>query len=143
MAEHDRDLVATIADAVSAYLGVGSPKEAAHEVLTDLEAQGWTISHPNDTEPPEAGRGQPLVTVRHRWRMGKTNSDAWEYMTYGIPAADAATTREIWEKGLNDLGRQGWEAVGTVTFPVTANHGLSPQVERTDALLLKRSTAPG
>jgi hypothetical protein len=50
MAEHDRDLVATIADAVGAYVHDADPDEVAVEVLTDLEAEGWVIRHPNDTD---------------------------------------------------------------------------------------------
>jgi hypothetical protein len=50
MAEYDRDLVATIADAVSAYVRDARPDDVAVEVLIDLEAEGWEISHPNDAD---------------------------------------------------------------------------------------------
>jgi hypothetical protein len=57
MADYDRDLVATIAEAVSAYVSDAKPDDVALEVLTDLQADGWEIRHPNDAdggafEPP-------------------------------------------------------------------------------------------
>lgn len=50
MADYDRDLVATIAGAVTAYVRDAEPEDVAIEVLTDLEAEGWEIRHPNDAD---------------------------------------------------------------------------------------------
>ena len=60
MADYDRDLVASIAGAVSAYVHDAEPEDVAIDVLTDLEAEGWEIRHPNDAdggsyEPASAG----------------------------------------------------------------------------------------
>lgn len=82
MADYDRDLVAAIADAVSVYVHDAEPEDVAVEVLTDLEAEGWQISHPNDAdggvyEPDPAsaagserarGPARPWDFFRYRWR---------------------------------------------------------------------------
>jgi hypothetical protein len=50
MVEYDGDLGATIADAVAGYVGDAVPDGVAVEILTDLEAAGWEIRHPNDSD---------------------------------------------------------------------------------------------
>ena len=50
MAEHDGDLVAAIAGAVAGYVRDAAPDDVAVEILTDLEADGWEIRHPNDAD---------------------------------------------------------------------------------------------
>lgn len=50
MGEYDGDLVGTIAGAVAGYVRGALPDEVAVEILTDLEADGWEIRHPNDID---------------------------------------------------------------------------------------------
>lgn len=73
-----------------------------------------------------------------------TKQTSWEYLTLDVPTADHDTNPEVWVKGLNDLGAEGWEAVGTISFSKTVNYGLGPTKVTADKLLLKRpQTNPG
>jgi hypothetical protein len=73
MAEHDRDLVATIADAVSTFVRDARPEDVAHEVLADLQAEGWEIRHPNDSDGgsyaplPDEATAQPVRPPAKPW----------------------------------------------------------------------------
>ena len=75
MAEYDRDLVATIADAVSAYVHDAQPEDVALEVLTNFEAEGWRLSHPNDLD---GGSHQPASDAPTSVNSDRPPARAWK-----------------------------------------------------------------
>jgi hypothetical protein len=79
MADYDRDLVVSIAGAVRAYVGDVEPEAVAIEVLTDLEAEGWQIRHPNDTDGGayEPGSADVIAVEATRPR-----ARPWDYFRY-------------------------------------------------------------
>jgi hypothetical protein len=88
MADYDRDLVASIAGAVSAYVHDASPEDVAIDVLTDLEAEGWEISHPNDAD---GGSYEPASTGTTSTSTGTSSTGPeatrpparpWDYFRY-------------------------------------------------------------
>jgi hypothetical protein len=88
MVDYDRDLVASIAGAVSAYVRDAEPEEVAIEVLTDLEAEGWEIRHPNDSD---GGSYQPAPTGTTKTKPTKPTKPTksarpparpWDYFRY-------------------------------------------------------------
>jgi hypothetical protein len=84
MVDYDRDLVASIAGAVSAYVRDAEPEEVAIEVLTDLEAEGWEIRHPNDSD---GGSYQPASTgtttkPTRQTKPARPPARPWDYFRY-------------------------------------------------------------
>jgi len=79
MVEYDRDLVVSIAGAVSAYVRDAEPEDVAIEVLTDLEAEGWQFRHPNDTDGGGYEAGSTETTASEPVRPP---AKPWDYFRY-------------------------------------------------------------
>jgi hypothetical protein len=79
MADYDRDLVVSIAGAVRAYVRGAEPEDVAIEVLTDLEAEGWEIRHPNDTD---GGAYEPASTGTAAIEEIRPPARPWDYFRY-------------------------------------------------------------
>jgi hypothetical protein len=86
MADYDRDLVASIAGAVSAYVNDARPEDVAIDVLTDLEAEGWEIRHPNDADGGSYEPSSPRTTSGGTEATGTEASRPparpWDYFRY-------------------------------------------------------------
>jgi hypothetical protein len=85
MADYDRDLVVSIAGAVSAYVRDAEPEDVALEVLTDLEAEGWEIRHPNDSDGASYG---PASTSTTGTEATRPPARPWDYFRYRRPGSD-------------------------------------------------------
>jgi hypothetical protein len=89
MADYDRDLVASIAGAVSAYVHDAEPEDVAIDVLTDLEAEGWEFRHPNDAdggsyepEPASAGSSGSAGRSSPSTEATRPAAKPWDFFRY-------------------------------------------------------------
>jgi hypothetical protein len=88
MADYDRDLVVSIAGAVSAYVRDAQPEDVAIEVLTDLEAEGWEIRHPNDSDGASYEPGSTTETGTTGTETFRPPARPWDYFRYRRPGSD-------------------------------------------------------